>query len=271
MVADRLRQARFRRTALHQVERFPLAQAVLGELAAAAPARAEQGRFLLPADAGGVQVGVQVLLGCVMHRHLVELAALLVQADPPALAVLVIVLNLHSHDRAYPRETEHHQPDQSAIAQADDVAGVYAVQQAPYILFAQDWRLALLDAILRPPDAMGWVHRHDLADHQPIEQHPDRRQRLFHRLLFAVDILTAHLLDIGRDRKGPDLQERRDAMRLAPGEEPHDLASIRPARVLVADVGGEEFKEALLGALASALDDAGKCQRLAAVARIRRQ
>jgi hypothetical protein len=52
------------------------------------------------------------------------------------------------------------------------------------------------------------------------------------------------LLDIGRDVQRLDADELVDAVLLEPGEELRRGAVIGGARVLVADRGGEEFKEA---------------------------
>ena len=68
---------------------------MLGEHAGLADARAEQGPFAVIADAGRGEVVVDVGLELVVRRHLVALAAFLVQPHPPALALGVIVLDLH--------------------------------------------------------------------------------------------------------------------------------------------------------------------------------
>ena len=49
----------------------------------------------------------------------------------------------------------------------------------------------------------------------------------------------------------------RDAARLQPIEEFHGGARIGAARVRIADIGGEEFKEAIGGALADGGDEGG--------------
>ena len=49
--------------------------------------------FLSWLEAGRAHVCVEVLLGGVMGGDLVQLAALLVQPEPPALAVLVVIFN----------------------------------------------------------------------------------------------------------------------------------------------------------------------------------
>jgi hypothetical protein len=59
-----------------------------------------------------------------MRRHFVALAAFLVQADPPALAHRVVVLDAHGDDGADASEGEGHDADERPIAQADDGRGV---------------------------------------------------------------------------------------------------------------------------------------------------
>jgi hypothetical protein len=76
-----------------------------------------------------------------------------------------------------------------------------------------------------------------LADHQPVEQHAHRGERL---LDARRRDLAPPLLDIGGDVKGAGRLER-DAPSLAPLEEGPARASIGPPRVRVADVGGEEL------------------------------
>jgi hypothetical protein len=56
----------------------------------------------------------------VMGRHLVALAAFLVESDPPALAVGEVVLDPHRDDGADAGEGVGHHADQGAIAQADE-------------------------------------------------------------------------------------------------------------------------------------------------------
>src|ERR1700756_1561354 len=63
----------------------------LSELAMPVQAAKER-PFLIPPQASGFEVHIHIFLGVVMRGHLVALAALLVEPEPPALAVLVVVL-----------------------------------------------------------------------------------------------------------------------------------------------------------------------------------
>jgi len=85
--------------------------------------------------------GLQV----VMAWHFMLLAAFLLQADPHAAVLHIHVLAAHLERRADAREAVDHQPDQSAVAQAERRAGVDGIQQRPRFLGGQDRRLAFLD------------------------------------------------------------------------------------------------------------------------------
>ena len=71
--------------------------------------------------------------------------------------------------------------------------------------------------------------------------------------------LAAELLDVGRDVQRLHVGDRGDAGALAPGQKFPRRLRVGAARVLVADVGGEEFEEADLRALAGGDDGAGTC------------
>lgn len=64
-----------------------------------------------------------------MAGHLIDLAILLVEAEPPAFCLRVIILNLQADDRAHTRKGERHDGDQRAIAQTDEGGRIHAVQQ----------------------------------------------------------------------------------------------------------------------------------------------
>ena len=64
-----------------------------------------------------------------MGRHGVLLAALLVQADPPALALGVVVLDPHGDGGADAGEGVGHQRDQRPVAQANQGGDVDTVEQ----------------------------------------------------------------------------------------------------------------------------------------------
>ena len=91
----------------------------------------------------------------------------------------------------------------------------------------------------------------DLADHQPVEQHADRREVLLDRRLGGGRLQR---LDIGGDMQRLDIGQLADVVTLDPSEERTRCPVIGHARVAVADAGGEEFEEATRGMLAGVSD-----------------
>src|SRR5260221_255094 len=79
-----------------------------GGLQDAADGRAEEGILPCVADASLLYIGVEIGLEVVVRRHLMSFAAFLMQADPPAFALGVIVLDTHGDDGADAGEGEGH-------------------------------------------------------------------------------------------------------------------------------------------------------------------
>jgi hypothetical protein len=92
---------------------------------------AERKRGTLPPSRmpAGVYIGVEIGFQGVVRRHFVPFAAFLVQADPPALALGIVVLDAHGDDGTDPGKGERHDADQRSVAQPDHGRGVDAVQQ----------------------------------------------------------------------------------------------------------------------------------------------
>ena len=103
------------------------------------------------------------------------------------------------------------------------------------------------------PTSLATIGGDDLAGDQPVEQHADGGEVLFDRRLLEV---LAERLDIGGDVERLDIGDLADLVPVDPGEEPHGGAIIGLPRVLVADGGGEEFKEAARGLVAGLGDHA---------------
>ena len=78
--------------------------------------RAPQGRVFLGRDPGPVEIGVERGLRLVMDRHGVVLAAFFLEPQPPALALLVAVLDAHADDSGDARKAVDHHGQQGAIA-----------------------------------------------------------------------------------------------------------------------------------------------------------
>ena len=175
-----------------------------------------------------------------MAGHLVPLAALLVQPHPEAAVLHVGVLDPHPERRPDPGEGVDHEPDQGPVAQADHRRDVDSIQELARLLGGQHRRPAALHDMARAAHRGGRVDRHHLAGHQPVEQVADRGQALLDGRRGELARLR---LDPGRDVQRPHGGERRHAMALAPGEEVAHGAAVGPARVRVADRGGEELEE----------------------------
>jgi hypothetical protein len=77
---------------------------------------AEERPFLAAANSRRCDPGVQVSLETGMAGHLVALAALFVQAEPPAFAMLKVVADLHRYRGADTGEAVDHGSDQRPIA-----------------------------------------------------------------------------------------------------------------------------------------------------------
>ena len=85
---------------------------LVGQGIRAADGGAEEVAFALIAKAGGLYIGMKVGFERVMRRHLMLLAAFLMQTDPPALALGIIVLDAHGDGRADAGKGEGHHRDQ---------------------------------------------------------------------------------------------------------------------------------------------------------------
>jgi hypothetical protein len=105
----------------------------------------------------------------VVGGHLVLLAAFLMQADPPALALGVVVLDVHMESSGDTSERVDQERDQRAIAQADDRARIDALQQLPCFVAIQNGRRAFLDHMLWTAHGGGRILADDLADDQPAK------------------------------------------------------------------------------------------------------
>ena len=84
----------FERPALYHPQHVRARHGIRRELPLLVDAPKER-RFLFVPDARSFEIRIEVCLGIVVRRHLMALAAFLMQPDPPALAVLVVVLDAH--------------------------------------------------------------------------------------------------------------------------------------------------------------------------------
>ena len=100
-----------------------------------------------------------------------------------------------------------------------------------------------------------WPDRHHLAGDEPVEQMADRGKPLLDAR--RRELARANL-DPGRDVHRLHGADRRHAGARTPGQKFIGGAGVGPARVRVADVGGEEFEEPHAGALAGGGHERGE-------------
>ena len=104
------------------------------------------------ADAGGSEGGIPVRFG-VVGRHGMASSAVLVQANPPALPVLVVVLTHHPDHGAHTGDAVDYQSDQRPVTQADHARRVDAVASLPGIRGRQHRNVPCWQHRLRPRTA----------------------------------------------------------------------------------------------------------------------
>jgi hypothetical protein len=181
------------------------------ERAGAADRGAEQGALVVAGDAGGTNVLIEEGFELVMGRHLVALATFLVEADPPAFSVGEVVLDPHRHYCPDAGEGVGHDPDQRAVAQADEGRGVDALDQGAGLVGREHGGLAALDDVLGAAHRGGGIAGKDAAGDESIEQHPDGgevlldgrfRHPLLERLYIGGDV---ERLDIDHPRAPGDI------------------------------------------------------------------
>lgn len=177
-----------------------------------------------------------------MARHVVELAAFLVEAAPQATALHVHVLQLHTRHRADASERVDHRADDRPIAPADDGVGLDRGDEIAHLLRRQHRRLADLDRVPRAAHRRRRIDRQHLADHEPVEQGAQRGEPLLHGLR-----CQAQLLDVGGDVHGLHRTDVGDSVPPAPAREVRPGLGVCLAGVRVPDVCGEELDRAAPG------------------------
>ena len=185
---------------------------------------------------------------------LVELAALFMEAQPPVLALPVVVFDVHADHGADAGEGVDHGGQQCPVPEPRGPAEVDRVEQGAGLAGGKHRCLALLDDVLGASDGSGRVGGQDLAHDQVVEQGPDGREVL---LGGGQGIAVLHVVDIGSHGKGGDGPERQVAG-LAPGEEAGGRGGVGQPGIGVCDLGGEELEEEPLGGGASLPDGPGQ-------------
>lgn len=141
-----------------------------------------------------------------------------------------------------PSETFATYADERAIPQARERACINGSDEGARFLAAQHRRAALGDDVPRPAHRVRRVRVDDLADDEPVKQHAYRRQVLLYGRFGESHKKTLHIAsDMHRlhVRQVAYAALRAELRKLAGG------VVLSPARVLVANVRGEEVEEAL--------------------------
>ena len=199
---------------LDHAEDIDAVHAVRGDGAALGHGAPQRGALFV-SDPCGPKIGIEVFLGVVVSGDLVEFAALFVEAQPPALALLVVVFHVHADDGADPGEGVDHGGQQRPIPEPRGLGEVDRVEQRAGLAGGKHGGLALLDHVFGTSDGSGRIGWQDLAHDQVVEQGPEGGEML---LDGGQGIAVLHLLDIGGDGKGSDCSKRQVAG-LAPPEE----------------------------------------------------
>src|SRR5581483_1700283 len=80
----------------------------------------KEGTLLFFTDSGRIEVSVKVCLCIVVRRHFMPFAAFLMQTNPVALALRIVVLNAHVNGSTNPREGEAHECNDRPITEPND-------------------------------------------------------------------------------------------------------------------------------------------------------
>jgi hypothetical protein len=175
----------------------------------------------------------------------------LVQPDRPSRAARQEILDLHLQRCGDAREGISECGYQRAVAQIAQSGGRNVVEECSPFGAVEHRRLAGFDDVLRPAHRRRRIHRHDLARYQRVKQHAQGRELLLdtRRPVFLLQVFHP-----GGHVERPNGREREPAI-FAPGEKPAAGARIGPPRVVVVDVGGEEFDIAPAGLVAAGIGD----------------
>jgi hypothetical protein len=169
-----------------------------------------------------------------------SLAAFLVQSDPSATPLRVIVLNAHLDDCADPSEGVDHHRDKGAVTQTHHGRRIDFLEEFAGFVLGQHRRLAFLDRVFRSPHRRRGVRRHDLPDDKPIEQHPNSREVLLDRRLREP---SSQLLYISGHMEGLYIDDLMEALERAPAGKFPDRMQISAPSIHVPDIGREVLDE----------------------------
>lgn len=203
--------------------------------------RPEDWSFSLIPKIRGREVGVQILLEQVVTGNVMSLAAFLMEAKPPALALRIVVLDFQTERGVDAREGKYQNADQRSIAKTNECIGSDRIEEQSCFIARENRRLAALHDVLWTAHRARGIRRNDLADHQPVEKHPHCGEVLLDGRLRER---LAALLNVRSNNSRVDLLESLDSVCVAPAEKTADRLAVRASRVQVPDVCGEELNEA---------------------------
>ena len=237
---------------LDHAKRIPAGHRSIRKPAGLTASAAKERRLGFVGNSRSFEVGIEIGFGVMMGGHFVEFPALLVQPEPPAFAVAVVVLDSHVDHGGNAGEAVDHDADQGPISKSNDVRRVDAVEQDPGVLGRENRRLALLDDVFGPSDGCGRVERHDLPNDQEIKQRANGGEML---------------LDGGRSSVSPTVPRRRPPpasgtlrssgrpRRFAPAKEVPHGPVVRLPRIGIPDTCSEELEKPPRSPIASLGDD----------------
>ena len=199
------------------------------------------------------EVEIEICFRVMMGGHFMEFPALLVQPEPPAFAVTIVVLDAHVDHGGDPGKAVDHDCDQGSISKSNDVRRVDAVQQDSCVLGREDWRLALLDDVLGASDGCRRVEGDDLPDDQEIKQRANCGEMLLHGGRSAVE---PQFLNIGCHQHRTEFFKRNMTL-FAPVEEVAHCSIVRRPRIGIPDTCSKELKKSPRSSVASLRDNGG--------------
>lgn len=166
-----------------------------GELAAAIY-RAEQ-KPLGVGAARRFEVGVEMFLRMVMHGNFQALSSLLVQAQPPALAILIIILGPEFDHGPDATKAVYHDGDEGAITEPIDRVRGDGIKQPPRLFAFEHRGLAGAGDVFRPLDGARGIAAKHLAHDEPVKQAPQGGEMLLDGLTKADRIIPSSFRKLG--------------------------------------------------------------------------
>ena len=138
----------------------------------------EKGAAAIFGDAGGGEVGVDVGLGGMAGGDDVLATVFLVEAEERARSLGVVVGHAHGDRGRDTREAVDQHAEERAVGETCERRDVDAIEKGPGLRGREYRGLAGVGDVLRPAHRARGIEGEDLADHEPVEEHAQRRQVL---------------------------------------------------------------------------------------------